>query len=496
MENQAKLAPWRHFGLVLAAAGLLAAGSPPGPWHLVAARAASFVCNQPMPPASGPSRVTLAGVAYGPYHAGQDPDLFVSPSGGEVAADMPTLAAMTNYIRIYSSTGPATDIVRAAQAAHVCVSLGIWLGRDARANAAEISAGIRLARSSPAVRSVIVGSEVLLRRDLSADQLLRDIREVRSALGGTVAISYADEFSQWLAHPELAQAVDFVTVHIYPFYQHVPVGSAVAVLDHDYRLVAGRFPGKPVVIGETGWPSATGTPFPGAAIPSPQNQARYFREFVTWAGQHHVPYFLLEAFDEGWKKTHEPGVGAHWGLYDQRGHLKPALAQWLPAADPVTVRERSYRDVFVGSRLEMPFDLGIDTNRHQRHWLTASPGVLTMAYPAGQQWGTMFITVGRPVPPGSRPSIDLSRFRSLSVELRASTNGQRVRLGIKDRSQPDNGTEITVEQTLTTHWTTVALPLSLFAHVDLRHIYVVFEVVFQGPAAETVQLCNLRYSPA
>ncbi len=110
--------------------------------------------------------------------------------------------------------------------------------------------------------------------------------------------------------------------------------------------------------------------------------------------------------------------------------------------------------------------------------------------------GVMFITVGRPVPPGGRPSIDLSRYRSLSVELRASADGQRVRLGIKDRSQPDNGGEITIEQTLTTHWTTVALPLSLFANVDLRHLYVVFEVVFEGPTAETVNMRDLRYSPA
>jgi exo-beta-1,3-glucanase (GH17 family) len=495
MENQAKLASWRHFGLVLAVAGLLAACSSSGPIHPVAMQAASFTCNQPMPAASGPGRVTLAGMGYGPYHAGQDPNLFISPSAEEVAADMPTLAAVTNYIRIYSSTGPAADIVRAAQAARVCVSLGIWLGRDARVNAAEISAGIRLARSSPAVRSVIVGNEVLLRGDLSADQLLRDIREVRSALGDTVAISYADQFRQWLAHPELAQAVDFVTAHIYPFYQDVPIGSAVTVLDKEYRLVAGRFPGKPVVIGETGWPSATNTPAPGAATPSPQNQSRYFREFVAWASQHHVAYFYHEAFDEGWK-TNEHGIGTHWGLYNQGGHLKPALAQWLPPAEPVTAQERSYRDVFVGSRLETPFDLGIDTSAHQRHWLTARSGVLTMAYPAGQQWGTMFITVGRPVPPGSRPSIDLSQYRSLSVELRASTDGQRVRLGIKDRSQPDNGGEITIEETLTTHWTAVALPPSLFGNVDLRHLYVVFEVVFQGPAAETVDMRNLRYSRA
>jgi hypothetical protein len=182
------------------------------------------------------------------------------------------------------------------------------------------------------------------------------------------------------------------------------------------------------------------------------------------------------------------------GLVEAGGHLKPALARWLPAADPQTIKERSYRDVLVGSRLETPFNLGIDTDRHQRHWLTSQPGMLTMAYPARQQWGAMFITVGRPVPPGRRPSIDLSGYRSLSAQLRASTNGQRVRLGIKDRSQPDNGGEIAVEQTLTTHWSTVALPLSLFANVDKRHLYVVFEVVFQGSAAETVDLRNVRYT--
>ena len=502
METPARLSSWRAVSVIVAVAGLLATGassngSRPGP---AAPPAASFACNQPFPSA-GPGRVTLSGVGYGPYHAGQDPNYGISPSGSEVAADMPTLSAVTNYIRIYSSTGPAAEIVQAAAAAHMCVSLGIWLGRNSAANAAEIAAGIRLARQSRAVRSVIVGNEVLLRGDLPVNQLIQDIGKVRAALGHTVAISTADDFKQWLAHPELARVVDFVTAHIYPFWLNIPIGPAIQHLSDDYGLVARRFPGKPVVLGETGWPSAADTPSPGdtpppgAAIPSPQNQARYFRGFVTWAAQHHVPYFYFDAFDEDWKTT-EHGVGTHWGLYDLNGHLKPALARWLPAASPQTVKERSYRDVFAGSKLEKPFDLGIDTDRQQRHWLTATPGLLTMAYPARQQWGAMFITAGRPSPPGHRSFIDLSRYRSLTVQLRARANGQRVRLGIKDRSQPDNGGEITIEETLTTHWSTVTLPLSLFANVDLRHLYVVFEVDFLGSAPETVDMRNLRYTPA
>jgi glucan 1,3-beta-glucosidase len=482
-------------GVILVVAGLLAVGAPPvgaqgRPDGRAPAAAPSFACHQPAP---APGHAVLSGVGYGPYHAGQNPNYFISPSAGEVAADMPTLAAMTNYIRIYSSGGPAAEIVRAAQTAHLCVALGIWLGRDPAANTAEIAAGIRLARRSPAVRSVIVGNEVLLRGDLPVTRLLTDIRTVRAALGHRVAISYADSSGEWLAHPRLAAAVDFVTVHIYPFWQHVPIGSAMASLARDYGSVTKRFRGKPVVIGETGWPS--GGRRHGRAVPSPGNQARYFHGFVTWARQHAVPYFYFDAFDEGWK-TSEHGVGTHWGLYDQGGHRKPALARWLPADSRQTTAERAYRDVFVGSRLEMPFGLGIDSSGHRRHWLTARPGVLTMAYPARQQWGAMFITAGPPAAPARRHSIDLSRYRSLSVQLRARANGERVRIGIKDRAQPDNGGEITVERTLTTHWSTVALPLSLFANASKHRLYVVFELVFLGYAPETVQLRDLRYSPA
>lgn len=106
----------------------------------------------------------------------------------------------------------------------------------------------------------------------------------------------------------------------------------------------------------------------------------------------------------------------------------------------------------------------------------------------------MFITAGKPVPPGHRPSVDVSRYRSFSVGMRTAANGQRVWLGIKDRSQPDNGAEITIEETLTTNWRTIALPLSLFANVDPRHLYVVFEAVFHDSAPEKVQMRNLRYS--
>jgi exo-beta-1,3-glucanase (GH17 family) len=479
----------------------------------------AFACDQSKP-VPAPGNITLTGLGYGPYHTGQDPNFGISPSEEEVAADMPTLASLTNYIRIYSSLGPADEILREAEKTHLCVNLGIWLGKypkgTAEANAREMAAGEQLA-SNPAVRSLTVGNEVLLRKDMSEGQLIAAIEEVRAHLQRAhlqraVPITVADDFNQWLAHPNLAKHVDFITVHIYPFWNGVSIDDAIHFLDMKYRQVHRAFPGKPIVIGETGWPDAGppqggsiptpttgGTPTAshpqGGAVPSPVNQARYFKAFVQWAQQNGVFYFYFDAFDEKWK-TSESGVGTHWGLYQTDGHVKSQVKDVLPEADPETIRQRSFRDVYVGSSLEAPFDLGIDTSGHQHGWLAAGDGVLTLAYPPEQLWGALFITAGKPVPPGNRPSIDLSPYQSLSLDIRAEVDGQCVRLGIKDRTQPDDGSEITVQECLTTQWSTVSLPLDAFANVDLTRLYVVLEVVFLGTSSETVELRNIRYSPA
>jgi exo-beta-1,3-glucanase (GH17 family) len=444
-------------------------------------------CTQPKPAAG---KLALAGLAYGPAHIGQDPTLGVFPSDEEVQADLPTLAALTHTIRIYSSTGPARVILQAAQAAHVCVALGIWLSHDSIANTTEMLAGEQLA-SSPAVHALIVGNEVLQRGDLSEEQLRVAIEQVRAKLRRPVPLTTAEPPDQWLQYPDLAKVVDFITVHIYPFWQGKSIETAIDFLDKEYQKIAKAFPGKRIVIGETGWPSAG--PPQGAAVPSAENQACYLKAFLSWAQTHHIQYFYFEAFDEGWK-VHEAGVGTHWGLYQQDGQVKPALRALLPAPAPLTLKVRSYRDIYVGG-LETGFSLGIDTSSHQRDWLSAKDGVLTLTYPAHQQWGVMFMTVGQPAPPGHRSSLDLSRYQTLAVDLRAGTEGQCVSLGIKDRTQADDGSEITVQQCLTTQWSRVILPLSTFTNVDLTHVYVVFEVVFHGLSSATLEVRNVHYSP-
>jgi exo-beta-1,3-glucanase (GH17 family) len=446
------------------------------------------VCAQPQP-ASG--KLSLAGLAYGPSHLGQDPTRGTFPSSEEIEADMPTLASLTHYIRTYSSTSSADTIVQAAEAARVCVALGIGLGSNPTVNAREMVAGERLA-SNPAVHAIIVGNEVLRTGDLSEGQLRSDIEQVRARLGRAVPLTTAEPPDQWLKHPALAKVVDFITVQMYPFWQGKSINTAIDLLDQEYQKIEKAFPGKRVVVGETGWPSAG--PSYRDAVPGAENQARYLRAFIDWAQVHRVQYFYFDAFDEDWK-VKEHGVGTHWGLYQQDGQVKPALSDLLPAPAPLTLKMRSYRDIYVGG-LETGFSFGMETSGQQRQWLTARDGSLVLTYPAKQQWGVMFISVGRSAPPGHRPSIDLSAYRSLVVDLRAAVDGQCVHIGIKDKNQPDNGGEVSVQRCLTTQWSTITLPLNAFTGVDLTHLYIVFELLFQGSSSTTVYVRNIRYSPS
>ena len=118
-----------------------------------------------------------------------------------------------------------------------------------------------------------------------------------------------------------------------------------------------------------------------------------------------------------------------------------------------------------------------------------------LTYPANQKWGTLFIIFGSLGPPGQRTSIDLSAYNSLVVDLRGIVSGQCVNLGITDSTQRDDGSDITKPKCMTTKWATIMLLLSTFTKVNLAHIYVVFEMDFQGQSSTTVELRNIRYSP-
>ncbi len=78
--------------------------------------------------------------------------------------------------------------------------------------------------------------------------------------------------------------------------------------------MAVAFPGKEILIGETGWPSA-GRMREGA-LPSRTNQARVVSEILDLAKREGFRVNLIEAYDQPWKRKLEGTVGGYWGLFD------------------------------------------------------------------------------------------------------------------------------------------------------------------------------------
>ena len=105
------------------------------------------------------------------------------------------------------------------------------------------------------VSALIVGSEVLLRGDMTVADLREIIRSVKPRVN--VPVTYADVWEFWLRYREVGADVDFVTAHFLPYWEDVPprAEDAAAHVDEIRKQVAAAFPGKEILIGETGWPS-------------------------------------------------------------------------------------------------------------------------------------------------------------------------------------------------------------------------------------------------
>ena len=70
-----------------------------------------------------------------------------------------------------------------------------------------------------------------------------------------------------------------------------------------------------------------------------------------------------------------------------------------------------------------------------------------------------------------------------------------VQLGVKDRFQPDDGTETKISECVSsTGWETFTVPLDSFGSANLEQLYVVMEVVYGTRVVGPIQLRNIRYA--
>lgn len=267
--------------------------------------------NRPAVEPAWPS--IIQGFAFSPMRAHHDPVNHLLPNAEEIDEDLALLKKKTHAVRTYSVQDSLAEVPALANKYSINVTLGAEISGDKAKDSQELHDLITIAdQQRHNVVRVIVGNETILRNDIPVQQLTSYLRLVRMQLD--IPVSTAEPWHVWIKHPELAANVDYLAVHMLPYWEGVHIDSAVDFVVDRINDLKRMYPDKPIVIAEVGWPSNGRTR--KDAVASNANEATFLRRFLQRAEQEQYIYYLMEAFDQPWKAQNEGAVGAYWGVYD------------------------------------------------------------------------------------------------------------------------------------------------------------------------------------
>src|ERR1700689_3786301 len=244
----------------------------------------------------------LASVSYNRFEG--------SPSSGRtvpearIRTDLTAIARQARAIRTYASTQGLEQVPKIAAELGLDVTLGAWIGPDNTRNEREIASALDLARHNPNVKRLVVGNETVFRHEHTAAELVQFVQRVKKE--SPVPVASAENWRIFIEHPELGNAVDQIFAHIIPYWEGVRKETAVDRSLEIYDQLQAAFPGKTIVVGELGWPSAGRNL--EQSLPGPITQAVVFRNFVARATALGIDYNIIEAIDQP-EKLFEGNVG-------------------------------------------------------------------------------------------------------------------------------------------------------------------------------------------
>lgn len=258
----------------------------------------------------------IHGISFSTYLEGQGPGSQISEE--QIRDRMKIIQPYVKWIRSFSCLDGNELIPQIAREFGVKTLVGAWLDGKHDKNEEEIENLIRLAKAGHA-DIIAVGNEVLLREDLSKEELIEYILRVKKEVTN-IPVGYVDAYFEFSLHPEIVDVCDVILINCYPFWEKCPIEHSLVYMKEMYRQAVNAANGKKVIIAETGWPNL-GSPV-GGAIPSPENAVKYFIDTFSWAAEDDIDVFYFSSFDETWKIDAEGDVGAYWGLWDKDGNLK------------------------------------------------------------------------------------------------------------------------------------------------------------------------------
>ena len=258
----------------------------------------------------------IHGISFSVYLEDQAPGSQISSE--QIVERMQVLKPYVKWVRSFSCTDGNEQIPSIAHEYGLKTLVGAWLGSDQEKNEEEIEGAIKVAKGGHA-DIIAVGNEVLLRGDLTEDQIIDFIQRVKREVSD-IPVGYVDAYYEFELHPRLCEASDVILANCYPFWEGYPLEHSLLYMKDMYQRAVKASNGKKVIISETGWPNL-GTP-DRQAIPSYENAIKYFINTYTWADEEDIEVFYFSSFDETWKIATEGDVGAYWGLWDKNRELK------------------------------------------------------------------------------------------------------------------------------------------------------------------------------
>ena len=258
----------------------------------------------------------MHGICFSPYKEGQNVGDQLTEN--QIERRMKVIKQHTNWVRSFSTTEGNEFTPKVASQNGLKTMVGAWVSNDRERTKQELESLIELCKAGH-VDIAVVGNEVLLREELSEEEIIAYMDFVRKAVPG-VPVAYIDAYYQFIQRPALAEACDVLLVNCYPFWEGCDIDDASAYLQYMYHLVKEKANGKEVIIAETGWPGEGSSVL--GAVPSEANAIKYFINTTKWQQEENVPVFYFSSFDESWKARLEGDVGARWGLWDKNEKLK------------------------------------------------------------------------------------------------------------------------------------------------------------------------------
>jgi exo-beta-1,3-glucanase (GH17 family) len=258
----------------------------------------------------------IHGLCFSMYEDGQKPGDIITEE--QVDRRIQIIKPYTQWVRSFSCVEGNEHIPRVAHRNGLKTLVGAWLGNDKEMNDAEIEGLISLAKEG-CVDVAAVGNEVMYRGDLTEEELLDYIHQVKEALPG-IPVGYVDAYYEFSHRPRITEACDVILSNCYPYWEGCDIENSLAHMQAMYGQATHAANGKKVIITETGWPSEGGSL--RGAFSSKENAMKYFINSQVWSAKAGVEMFYFSSFDESWKVGAEGDVGAYWGIWDKNEKLK------------------------------------------------------------------------------------------------------------------------------------------------------------------------------